>query len=178
MSPMDRNWEDRPPGDDNLPPPRESFVSRGWMMALIVGAVIVAVVFLLTSCGRSTAVSPVGNTQVSPTCETARQWQTGGGTGELAEMTAGMSAILGDLNTGDQTTLQADGLAMMEITGMDVVSDAPPVLTGKWATMVLDLNKAGNDLVGGDTATARTLVLGAVKSAAQIGSGLHAQCGI
>jgi len=131
---------------------------------------------LLTACGAQPAkVSTASNgVTTSPAC---LDWQRSGGTGELAQMQEGIKAIKNDMRIGSAQALQVDGLAMSAITGMDVIQNAPPVLPRSWASMVLDLNKAGEALVGGDIIGASGNLALADAYASELTRALHKKCG-
>ena len=141
------------------------------MICVMAGAVLALV--LLIGCGTQ-PVKVSAAAKSSPACEA---WERSGGTGELAEMQQGMKAIRADIKADDAQTLQVDGLAMSSITGMDVIQNAPPVLPRSWANMVLDLNKMGEELVGGDLTSASGHLTLAESYASDLRYALHKQCG-
>ena len=131
---------------------------------------------LLTACGtQPTKVSTASHgVAASPAC---LDWQRSGGTGELAQMQEGIKAIKNDMRIGSAQNLQVDGLAMSAITGMDVIQNAPPVLPRSWASMVGDLNRMGEALVGGDLTMASGYLTSASAYASDITYALHKKCG-
>lgn len=153
------------------------YFSRTMIVATALAAAALAIAFIFSGCGKTERVRTAANTG-SAECQDARQWQRNGGTGALAEMQHGISQIRADLSAGDSLQLQVDGTAMMQITGMDVVSNAPPFMVNSWVKMVLDLNRAGSALTGGDYTTAGGLTAQADAFATVISSALRQRCGI
>lgn len=129
-------------------PPRQGLV----FMVVVMCAAILGLL-LVGACGTATRARPAAAT-LPAACKGMQAWAKAGGTGALAEMNAGMQAITNDMKAGDVTALQADGIAMSQITQLSVVSNAPPVAVTPWVDMVLDLNKAGQALTGADVETA------------------------
>lgn len=148
---------------------------QGLVFMIVVMCAGVLALLLTTACGSVTQAKPAAATL--PACKGMEAWAKAGGTGALGELIAGMKAITKDMRAGDPATLQSDGIAMSQITQLAVVSNAPPVAVAPWVDMVLDLNKAGQALTGGDVETAGPLVSTASNLSVRVSKAVG-KCGV